>query len=126
MVLGGQLMRTSFNENWVVQPKVSIFSRLNDQPDDRLRVTLPHDAMLMSPRSAERREGSQSGYFPGGAVEYSKSFEVPEVWRDQRATVEFQGVYRDAMVFVNGVFAGQRPNGYSLFRIALDPYLRYG
>ena len=40
-------MRTSFNENWVVQPKVSIFSRLNDQPDDRVRVTLPHDAMLL-------------------------------------------------------------------------------
>ncbi len=120
------MFRNSFNAGWTVRPKVNIFSQLNDAPDSRVPVTLPHDAMLMLPRAAEHTGGPQSGYFPGGAVEYSKTFTVPDEWRERAVSLEFQGVYRDAMVYVNGTFAAQRPNGYTVFNVRLDPYLRYG
>src|SRR5215210_3615869 len=99
------MFRSSFNGGWTVRPKVSVFGQLNDAPDSRVPVTLPHDAMLTLPRSAERSGGTSSGYFPGGAVEYSKMFSVPEEWRERSVSVEFQGVYRDAMVFVNNTYA---------------------
>jgi beta-galactosidase len=120
------VVRSSFNAQWTVKPKQSIFAQLGDPPDSGTRVTLPHDAMLTFVRSPNESDGPQSGYFPGGAVEYAKAFDAPNEWRRKRVSVEFQGVYRDAMVFVNGAFAGQRPNGYSTFRVALDPFLRFG
>ena len=51
---------------------------------------------------------------------------MPEEHRGRRIFVEFEGVYRDAMVYVNGDYAGQRPYGYSLFRIDADRFLRFG
>ena len=121
---GVTMPRSSFNHGWTVRPKVSIFAELNDDPDDRRSVTLPHDAMLALERSPEFGQGP--GYFPGGAVEYRKTFDVPEEWRARRVTLQLQGVYRDAVVRVNGAFAAQRPNGYSVFSVPLDPFLRYG
>ena len=78
--------------------RVSIFSQLNDSADSRTPVTLPHDAMLSLPRSAEHSHGSPGGYFPGGLVEYSKTFRAPEEWRDRSVTLHFQGVDRHAVV----------------------------
>jgi beta-galactosidase len=116
----------SFNAGWTVKPKVSSFSDLMAGPDGGIAVTLPHDAMIGLARSATHSEGPSTGYFPGGTVEYSRTLEAPEDWRTRRVSLEFQGVYRDAMVLVNGMFAGQRRHGYVPFRVPLDSYLRYG
>ena len=121
---GVTMPRSSFNSDWTIKSKVSIFSELNDNPDDRRAVTLPHDAMLALERSPVYGQGS--GYFAGGAVEYRKVFQVPSDWRNRRVTLQLQGVYRDAVVLVNGAFAAQRPNGYSAFSVPLDPFLHYG
>ena len=51
---------------------------------------------------------------------------MPEEHRGRRILVEFEGVYRDAMVYINGDYAGQRPYGYSLFRVDADRFLRFG
>ena len=123
---GERTTRSSFNRDWRVSPKVSPFAALQGAGQEGAAVTLPHDAVLALPRSADVPGGGRTGYFPGGAFEYSKSFDVPASWSGKRVSLEFEGVYRDAMVFVNGAFAGQRPNGYSPFRVALDPFLRYG
>jgi beta-galactosidase len=117
---------TSFNTGWTVRSKVSPYAQLQAPQDDGIPVTLPHDAMITLPRSADAVSGGRGAYFPGGVFEYSKTFDVPADLADKKVSVEFEGVYRDAMVFVNGVFAGQRPNGYSGFVIDLDPYLKYG
>lgn len=122
----GQLRRQgreSFNTGWTVRPKSSIFASLAGSAE-AVPVTLPHDAIITTQRAAEHNGGQ--AYFPGGCFEYSKTFEVPEEWRARRVHLEFGGVYRDAVVFVNNVAAGQRPNGYSPFLIDLNPYLRYG
>ena len=83
-----------------------------------------HDAVRDLTRSADSDEGSRTGNFPGGLFEYTKTFEVPEEYRDKCVTLEFEGVYRDAMVYVNREFAAQRPNGYTNFYVRADPYLR--
>ena len=93
-------------------------------------MTLPHDAMIGQERVAPDSEtlmgGGAGAYFPGGAFEYRKIFSVPEEHRGRRILLEFEGVYRDAMVYINGDYAGQRPYGYSLFRIDADRFLRFG
>lgn len=120
------MTRIAFNDGWTVGPNVSVFSEITGGATTVEAVTLPHDAMLSLPRSAQAAGGSSTAYFEGGAVTYRKAFTAPEEWRERVIELEFHGVYRDAMVYLNGVLIGQRPNGYSAFRARLDEALRYG
>lgn len=118
------MTQVSFNDGWTVRPWASIFAALGGSRPPAVSVTLPHDAVLDLDRSATN--APEHAYFPGGAFEYSKTIDVPPEWRDKRVSIVFEGIYRDAMVFVNSAFAGQQPYGYSAFTVALDPFLRYG
>ncbi len=120
------MTRTSFNEAWAVGPNVSVFSEITGGATTAESVTLPHDAMLTLPRNADADSGPSTGYFAGGAVSYRKEFDAPLEWGDRVVELEFEGVYRDAMIYLNGVLVGQRPNGYSPFTVRLDPALRLG
>jgi beta-galactosidase len=82
--------------------------------------------MISQPRDGSQADRAGVAYFPDGAWEYRKSLVVPDEWRDRRVTLEFDGVYRGAKVYVNGDLAAERPYGYSSFRVPLDGFLRYG
>jgi beta-galactosidase len=124
------MFRVSFNDGWEFRSKVSPFAELGGASLPYRPVTLPHDAMLgqdrIAPDGAGLKDGGAGAYFPGGAFEYRKVFSVPEEYRGSRILLEFEGVYRDAMVYINGDYAGQRPYGYSLFRVDAGRFLRFG
>ncbi|WP_406437672.1 DUF4982 domain-containing protein [Streptomyces sp. NBC_01613] len=124
------MIRTSFNDGWQTRPKVNPFAELSGAKIPFRPVTLPHDAMIERERAASGREvtmeGGAGAYFPGGTYEYRKTFSVPEEHRGKRILFEFEGVHRDAVVFINGDYAGQRPYGYSQFLIDADRFLRFG
>lgn len=114
----------SFNHGWGVRPRSSTFFALRGAPFEA--VTLPHDALISSLRDAGAADGANSGFFPSLDIEYEKTFEVAEGAGDQRHVLEFEGVYRDARVYVNGALAAHRPYGYSRFFVPVDRFLRYG
>ncbi|MFI7669517.1 glycoside hydrolase family 2 TIM barrel-domain containing protein [Nocardia sp. NPDC049526] len=124
------MIRISFNDNWQSRPKVNPFAELGGEVAPYHPVTLPHDAMItqtrVAPSGAVTREGGASAFFPGGVFEYRKDFFVPQEHRGKRIILEFEGVYRDATVHINGDYAGQRPYGYSQFHIDADRFLRFG
>ncbi|GAA5039675.1 hypothetical protein HNP84_005302 [Thermocatellispora tengchongensis] len=121
------MIREPFNDGWRVCGRTSIFEQMaTGGAAEAVAVTLPHDAMLAGGRSPDGSDGSHTGYHRPGAWRYDKDFEVPASWASKRVTIEFEGVYRDAMVYINDAFAGQWAGGYSTFHIAADPYLRYG
>ncbi len=119
------MIRLPFLDGWTVGPKLGAFEAVTDATAPQ-PVTLPHDAIRDLERSADSVQGVHAGYYPGGVFEYAKTFDVPEGWRDRTIALEFEGVYRDAVVFVNGDYAAQEPNGYNGFTVVLDPFLRYG
>ena len=94
-------------------------------------VDLPHDWCMELPFSPE---GSHShGYkalgpgFPENSVGwYRKTFTIPEADLGRRISLEFDGVYRDSRVWVNGFFLGNEPSGYSGFSYDITDYLNYG
>ena len=55
-----------------------------------------------------------------------RSIFAPEEWQEKTVTLEFEGVYEKAMVYVNGVLAATNRCGYSDFYVSLDRYLKYG
>lgn len=118
------MFRIPFNEGWQTRPKVSRYLEMGGMAPSFQDVTLPHDALIGAERSAT--ESGAVGFFPGGVFEYKKTFTVPEEHCGRRLWLEFEGVYRDAMVYVNGDFVGQRPFGYSGFALPIDNVLLYG
>lgn len=113
-----------FNRAWTVRPLSSIFFGAGDARPTP--VTLPHDQQITLPRDPDAASGRDNGFFPAASARYEKSFHAPEEWKSQRIILEFEGVYRDARVYVNGALAAHRPYGYSRFFVSVDPFLSYG
>lgn len=119
------MTRSLFNHGWTVRPKTSIFAQLGGQGEAAVAVTLPHDALISQERTSDGL--GKSAYFPrSAAFEYSKEFEAPAEWAQKRVSLELEGAYRDAVVFLNGDYVGQRSYGYTAFVMPLDDHLRYG
>ena len=70
--------------------------------------------------------GSGGGFLPGGVGWYRKTFTLPESAKGRRVFVEFEGVYMDSDVWLNGRKLGNRPYGYSSFEYELTPFLKFG
>lgn len=109
------MIRNSFNDGWQARPKLNPFAELGGVTVPFQEVTVPHDALIGQERTAPDGDGSGAGaagaFFPGGVFEYRKVFAVPQEHHDKRIVIEFEGVYRDAVVYSNGDYAGQRPYG---------------
>ncbi|MBE6667059.1 MAG: glycoside hydrolase family 2 protein [Ruminococcaceae bacterium] len=54
---------------------------------------------------------------------YRKQFRMPEEWQGKRIFVEFEGVFRDATVFVNGSYMDRHTSGYTSFIVELTDHL---
>jgi beta-galactosidase len=87
-------------------------------------VNLPHDWSIEGPFSAEY--GSGNGYAPGGVGWYRKHFKLDAIDRDKLIAIEFDGVYNNSEVWINGLLVGRRPYGYSSFQYDLTPHLKFG
>ena len=57
---------------------------------------------------------------------YEKEFSVPQEYEDFRVVFEFEGVYRNAEVYLNGKRAGFRPYGYTNFYVEANEFLHFG
>ena len=88
------------------------------------KVRLPHDWSIEGPYSGSNPSGN--GYLPGGIGWYRKGFPAPETLRGRKVSIEFDGVYRDSDVWINGHHLGHRPYGYSSFAYDLTPFLNFG
>jgi beta-galactosidase len=101
--------------------------------DDRAwrRLDLPHDWAVEAPFAANASHSH--GYkavgraFPERSIGwYRKTFTVPAADAGRRISIEFDGVFRDSQVWVNGFFLGRQASGYLGFRYDLTDYLNYG
>lgn len=89
-------------------------------------VTLPHDAMLAEPRTALSAGGTNTGWYEGHDYEYRRTLTVPENELADTHILEFEGVYHNAEVWLNGQKAAFRPYGYTNFYVDCAPYLHTG
>jgi len=93
--------------------------------DDRSwqNVDVPHDWSIAGVPDPKNLTGSGGGYFPAGVGWYRKTFDAREDWLNKRVSVEFDGVYMNATVFLNGHVLGTHPNGYTSFSFDLSSFL---
>ena len=95
--------------------------------DGKWRVLdLPHDWSIEGTPSQDAPGGGQVGYFPTGIGWYRKAFQVPGGARGRHVELEFDGVYMNSDVWLNGHLLGHRPFGYIGFAYDVTPYLLPG
>lgn len=111
-----------WNDNWQVK---QITGQYDEQKETEY-ITLPHDAMIGTKRRKDAFNGTKKAFFQNGVWEYKKEFEVPDYWRDIPILLEFEGVYMNAMVYINGSFAGKHCYGYTEFSLSIGKFLNFG
>jgi beta-galactosidase len=119
--------RVSFNQDWRFHLGEVADGRnptLNDSAWRRLN--LPHDWSIEGELSEKHPAGTGGGALPGGVGWYRKTFTMPLTAKEKLVFVEFDGVYRNSEVWINGHYLGKRPYGYSTFAYELTPHLVYG
>ena len=90
------------------------------------KLTLPHDWSIEGPHGENESTAGPGGYLPTGVGWYRKAFTVPEGSRGRKWSVEFDGVYMNSEVWINGHLLGRWPYGYTSFAYDLTPYLNFG
>ena len=95
-------------------------------------LNLPHDWAVELPFVRDEEQMSH-GYKPLGRRYpetsvgwYRREFDVPASDQGRRVTVEFDGAFRDVVVFVNGCFVGRNNNGYAPFHFDISDFLELG
>ena len=107
-----------FNDCWQV--------RYLEDEGPGIPVTLPHDAMLSEPRTELSAGGVNTGWYEGRDYRYTKAFTPDHTLAGQTAVLEFEGVYHNAEVWLNGEKLAFRPYGYTNFYVDLTRKLRAG
>ena len=81
--------------------------------------------MRSEPRTGESVSEGNSGWYLGGDYEYTKHVFVPSEYSGKKVLIEFESVYHNAEVYINGKKAAYRPYGYTNFYVDTEGFLKY-
>ena len=116
--------RKLFDAGWrFILADSAVMSRYEYNDAHWRTLNLPHDWAIEGDFLATNPSGASGGALPGGVGWYRKHFRVnnPSLY-----FIEFDGVYMNATVYINGEKLGSRPYGYSSFQYDITRYLRSG
>jgi beta-galactosidase len=119
--------RLDFTENWKFQlGDIEKASQPEFVDSDWRILNLPHDWSIEGEFSEDHPTKVNGGALPAGIGWYRKSFKVEQSWKEKHVFIDFDGVYRNSEVWINGHYLGKRPYGYSSFRYDLTSFLNFG
>ncbi|MDB5275819.1 MAG: glycoside hydrolase [Ferruginibacter sp.] len=122
-----QRTRTSFNSNWKFKlDSVNDYSKPSASTTGWRTLNVPHDWSIEFAFDSTSPTGNGGGALRGGLGWYVKNFTVPVTSKNKVVSIDFDGVYMNSEVWINGHYLGLRPCGFSSFRYDLTPYLKYG
>ena len=116
--------KQDFNKDWYFKLNAQgDFSKKDVDVHDWSKLNLPHDWSIyfdFDHKSPARNEGGQLN---GGTAWYRKTFTVNEADKNKDVRINFDGVYMDSRVYVNGQFVGHYPSGYNHFSYDITKFL---
>ena len=115
--------RVCFDKDWRFMLADSAQMASADYRDAHWRrLNVPHDWAIEGDFHAGNPSGAGGGALPGGVGWYRKHFEVKsDEVKSEKFFLEFDGVYMNSTVYVNGQKVGSRPYGYSSFEYDITP-----
>ncbi len=116
--------RKNFDHGWkFILADSAVMARVEYKDSHWRLLDLPHDWAIEGDFMASNPSGASGGALPGGVGWYRKHFTVDD---PQMYFIEFDGIYMNATVYINGEKIAHRPYGYSSFQCDLTRYLRSG
>lgn len=118
---------TDFTENWKFCLGDDSLAYNIQYDDSKWRtLNLPHDWSIEADFSANNPSTPGGGALPGGIGWYRKEFTIDKSNENKSFYIDFDGIYWNSKVWINGHLLGERPNGYISFRYDLTPYIKSG
>ena len=93
---------------------------------DWCQLDVPHDWSIEGAFKEDNPTGGSGGYLPTGIGWYRKTFTVPRDLLNKKVWLQFDGIYMNSDVWINGHHLGHRPYGYISFKYDIEPYLQEG
>jgi beta-galactosidase len=116
----------NFDKGWkFILDSVHDYSTLNTSDASWRSLNLPHDWSIELPFDKTSPTGNSGGALRGGIGWYRKTFMLPSSSKNKNVFIDFDGVYMNSEVWINGHSLGVHPYGYTSFRYALAPYLHF-
>ena len=117
--------RVCFDSDWKFMLGDSVQMASVEYNDAHWRtLDVPHDWAIEGDFRADNPSGASGGALPGGIGWYRKYFSLPA--GSEKYFLEFDGVYMNSTVYINGQKVGSRPYGYSSFEYDITPYVHEG
>lgn len=116
MAEAGFQRSTLFNDGWKFNLGDVPDAKNKDYDDESWRsLTLPHDWSIEQDFNKNSPSTHEGGFLDGGIGWYRKSFVLPKEIEGKKITIDFDGVYMDSYIYVNGEQVGNHPYGYTPF-----------
>ena len=114
-------------DNWRFSLDADSTAVTPDYDDSNWRVlSLPHDWSIEGDFAEDNPSTPGCGALPGGYGVYRKSIYLAPEDSTKQIFIQFDGVYWQSTVYVNGQKAGFRPNGYVSFEYDITPLVKFG
>jgi beta-galactosidase len=116
----------NFNEGWLFKKDTLPNGQSVTLEDSNWRkLNLPHDWAIEGPFS--KKNDLRTGGLPDtGEAWYRKHFTVAKENQDKQVAIEFDGAMKNAKVWLNGIYIGERPYGYIGFEFDLTRHIKFG
>ena len=77
------------------------------------KLDLPHDWTVEMPLDSTHPSGTAGGFVKGGIGWYRKLLPIPESYSNKKLYLQFDGIYENSTVWINGEKIGNRNYGYA-------------
>jgi beta-galactosidase len=117
----------NFDSNWKFMLGNDSLAKSRAFDDSKWRkLDLPHDWSIEGAFNEKNTTTQAEGGLPAGIGWYRKIFTAPLSSKNKKVSIDFDGIYHNSEVWINGHYLGKRPNGYISFSYNLSPYLKFG
>lgn len=107
------------------KPEISEAATAADYDDNAWqKVHLPHDYVVEG--TFDAKHDRSHGYLPVDVGWYRKTFTLPAADKGRRLWIDFDGVYRDSTVWLNGKRLGGHKSGYTPSRYDISKEANFG
>ncbi|WP_139314792.1 glycoside hydrolase family 2 TIM barrel-domain containing protein [Saccharicrinis aurantiacus] len=118
-------VKESFNNDWLFMLGDSVDYAGHDFEDANWRkLTLPHDWSIEGAFSADN--SGRNAFLPGGIAWYRKHFILPNTYKGKHIEIQFDGVYKNASIWINNTPVGTHHDGYTSFYYDVTELLKHG
>lgn len=116
-----------FDMHWLfIRSDNPDYRNVNYNDSSWRKLNIPHDWSIELPYAPKFPAGKNNGYFQEGIGWYRKHFSIDKSKRDKEFVIQFDGVFANSEVWINGHYLGRRPSGYVTFRYDITRFLKLG